>query len=44
MELKRGLSRKLSVFRKLLENFNLDQSSEIFLEGYNDVRKYVKAD
>jgi hypothetical protein len=37
------LSRKLSVFRKLLEGFNLSQSNDNFLEGYDDVRNYVKA-
>lgn len=43
IELKKGLSRKLSVFRKLLEGFNLSQSNDNFLEGYDDVRNYVKA-
>jgi hypothetical protein len=44
IELKKGLSRKLSVFKKLLERLRLDRSNDTFLEGYDDVRKYVKAD
>lgn len=44
IEIKRGLSRKLSEFKKLLQRLRLDQSNNIFLEGYDDVRKYIKAD